>query len=113
MTVVAPAVCTFCGCACDDIELHTEGDRIVKAKNACKLGESWFTHHNAESSYPAALIEGRPATLDAAIEAAADLLLRADYPLIYGLSNLTCEAQHTAVGLAEVLGGVIDSHSSL
>jgi formylmethanofuran dehydrogenase subunit B len=26
---------------------------------------------------------------------------------------LTCEAQRAAVGLAESLGGVIDSHSSL
>jgi formylmethanofuran dehydrogenase subunit B len=33
--------------------------------------------------------------------------------LIYGLSNLTCEAQHAAVILAEWLGGAIDSHSSL
>jgi len=113
MAVVAPAVCTFCGCTCDDIEVHTEGDRIVKAKNTCKLGESWFTNHNAEPCYPEALIKGRPATLETAVEAAADLLVSADYPLVYGLSNLTCEAQRTAVGLAELLGGVIDSHSSL
>jgi formylmethanofuran dehydrogenase subunit B len=75
MTVVPHAVCTFCGCTCDDIELHTEGARIVKAKNACRLGESWFTYHTAEVNYP--------------------------------------EAQRLAVGLAESLGGVIDSHSSL
>jgi formylmethanofuran dehydrogenase subunit B len=113
MTIVTPAVCTFCGCTCDDIELHTEGDRIVKAKHACRLGESWFINHTAEAHYPAALIEGRPATLDAAVEAAADFMVNADYPLIYGLSNMTCEAQHEAVTLAEWLGGVIDSHSSL
>jgi formylmethanofuran dehydrogenase subunit B len=113
MTVVPHAVCTFCGCTCDDIELHTEGARIVKAKNACRLGESWFTYHTAEVNYPEALIDGEPATLEAAVEAAANYLARADYPLIYGLSNLTCEAQRLAVGLAESLGGVIDSHSSL
>jgi formylmethanofuran dehydrogenase subunit B len=33
--------------------------------------------------------------------------------LIYGLSNVTCETQREAVMLAERLGGVIDSHSSL
>ena len=113
MTVVPHAVCTFCGCTCDDIELHTEGARIVKAKNACRLGESWFTYHSAEAHYPEALIDGAPATLEAGVEAAANHLARADYPLIYGLSNLTCEAQRAAVGLAESLGGVIDSHSSL
>jgi formylmethanofuran dehydrogenase subunit B len=34
-------------------------------------------------------------------------------PLVYGLSNITCEAQREAVGLAELIGGVIDSHTSL
>jgi formylmethanofuran dehydrogenase subunit B len=113
MAVVNHAVCNFCGCTCDDIELHIEKNRIVKARHACRLGESWFTHHPATAHYPEALIEGKPATLEAAIEAAADCLVRADYPLIYGLSNLTCEAQHAAVILAEWLGGAIDSHSSL
>jgi len=113
MKVVSHVVCTFCGCTCDDIELHVEGDRIVKAKHACSLGESWFTCHSAEGNYPAAMIGGQPATLDAAVEAAADILHRANYPLIYGLSNMTCEAQRAAVTLAESLGGAIDSHSSL
>jgi len=34
-------------------------------------------------------------------------------PLVYGLSNTTCEAQREAVRLAELIGGVIDSHTSL
>jgi formylmethanofuran dehydrogenase subunit B len=113
MAVVTHAICTFCGCVCDDIELHTEGDRIVKTKRACSLGSAWFLNHSAEALYPPALIDGQPATLEAAVEAAADFLVRADHPLIYGLSNVTCEAQHEAVTLAERLGGVIDSHSSV
>ncbi len=112
-TVTKDAVCTFCGCTCDDIELHSDGDRITEAKRACILGKSWFLNHTAERSYPDALIDGRPATCDEAIEAAAEFLHRADLPLIYGLSNVTCEAQHAAVSLAELVGGVIDSHSSL
>jgi formylmethanofuran dehydrogenase subunit B len=111
--VVKNATCTFCGCVCDDIELHADGDRIVKAKNACSLGESWFRNHTAERLYPDALIDGKPASLDAAIEAAADFLYAADMPLIYGLSNVTCEAQREAVALAELVGGVVDSHTSL
>jgi formylmethanofuran dehydrogenase subunit B len=113
MRIVPHAVCSFCGCTCDDIELHTEGERIVKAKNACSLGESWFTYHTAEAHYPAALINGEPASLEAAIEAAADYLVSAVCPLVYGLSNLTCESQRAAVKLAESLRGIIDNHSSL
>ena len=47
-----------------------------------------------------------------AIETAACLLYDADMPLVYGLSNITCEAQREAVALAELIGGVIDSHTS-
>jgi formylmethanofuran dehydrogenase subunit B len=113
LTVVKNATCTFCGCVCDDIELHAEGERIVKTKGACSLGESWFRNHTAERLYPDALIDGRPATVDEAIETAADILHQANMPLVYGLSNVTCEAQREAVFLAELIGGVIDSHTSL
>ncbi len=111
--VVPNATCTFCGCVCDDIELHAEGDRIVKAKNACSLGESWFRNHTAERLYPDALVDGKEATLDEAIEAAAGFLHDAHLPLVYGLSNVTCEAQRESVALAEMIGGVVDSHTSL
>jgi formylmethanofuran dehydrogenase subunit B len=113
MNIVKNATCTFCGCVCDDMELHADGDRIVKAKNACSLGESWFKNHTAERLYPDALIDGEPAALDDAIEAAATFLHDAHMPLVYGLSNITCEAQREAVALAELIGGVVDSHTSL
>jgi formylmethanofuran dehydrogenase subunit B len=113
LTVVKNATCTFCGCVCDDIELHADGERITKTKNACVLGESWFRNHTAERLFPDALIGGKPATVDEAIEEAADILTKAHMPLVYGLSNITCEAQREAVSLAEMTGGVIDSHTSL
>ena len=113
LNVVKNATCTFCGCVCDDIELHAEGERIVKTKGACSLGEAWFRNHTAERHYPEALIDGQPATVEVAVEAAAEYLHKADMPLVYGLSNITCEAQREAVFLAEIIGGVIDSHTSL
>jgi formylmethanofuran dehydrogenase subunit B len=113
LTVVKNATCTFCGCVCDDIELHADGERITHAKAACVLGASWFKNHTAERLYPDALIDGKEATVEEAVEAAADYLYRADLPLVYGLSNVTCEAQRGAVALAELTGGVIDSHTSL
>ena len=35
LTIVKNATCTFCGCVCDDIELHADGDPIVETKAAC------------------------------------------------------------------------------
>ena len=113
LTVVNNATCTFCGCVCDDIELHADGMKIVETKRACSLGESWFKNHTAEHLYPDALIDGKEATVDAAVEVAADYLLNANMPLVYGMSNITCEAQREAVALTEMIGGVIDSHTSL
>ena len=113
LKIVQHATCTFCGCVCDDIELHAENDRIVKTKGACSLGESWFKNHTAERLYPDALINGQPASFDAAVLAAADHLYAANMPLVYGMSNITCEAQREAVSLTEMIGGVIDSHTSL
>ena len=55
MEIVKYATCTFCGCVCDDIELHAEGHKIVKAKNACSLGDAHFKYHTAERHYPDAL----------------------------------------------------------
>ena len=113
LNVVKNATCTFCGCVCDDIELHADAERIVKTKHACSLGESWFKHHTAERLYPDALIDGKEATVEEAIQVAANYLYDAHLPLVYGLSNITCEAQREAVHLAERVGGVIDSHTSL
>ena len=113
LTVVKNATCTFCGCVCDDIELHANGERIVETKAACVLGTAWFKNHTAERLYPDALIDGKPATVNDAVEAAAEFLYNANLPLVYGLSNTTCEAQREAVRLAELVGGVVDSHTSL
>ena len=113
LTIVKNATCTFCGCVCDDIELHADGTRITETKRACSLGESWFKNHTAERLYPDALIDGKPASVDDAVEVAAEYLYQANTPLIYGLSNVTCEAQRESVTLAEMTGGIIDSHTSL
>ena len=113
LQIINNATCTFCGCVCDDIQLHHDEVRIHEAKKACVLGTSWFLNHTAERKYPDALVDGREATLDEAIHAAAELLYEADMPLVYGMSNTTCEAQKQCAELADRLGGLLDSHTSL
>ena len=65
--VIKDATCTFCGCVCDDMDLTVEGNRITKAKNACVLGKAWFLNHHVEDR-PVATIEGKPASLEEAVE---------------------------------------------
>lgn len=112
LTVIENATCTFCGCVCDDMELTVEENHITKAKNACVLGKAWFLNHHIEDR-PVATIQGIPATLDDAIERAAAILAEARYPVVYGLSDTTCEAQRVAVAIADRIGGCVDTTTSV
>lgn len=106
-------VCAFCGCDCDDISVTVEGDRITQARNACALGKAWFLSHGKPPELPVARIDGRPVKPEQGIDAAARCLAEARYPLIYGLSSTSCEAQRKSVALAELLGGCIDCCTSV
>jgi formylmethanofuran dehydrogenase subunit B len=112
LKIVEDATCTFCGCVCDDMTLTVENNRITKAKNACVLGKAWFLNHHVEDR-PEATIEGQPATYAAAIERAADILLNATYPMTYGLSDTTCEAQRVAVAISDWIGACVDTTTSV
>ena len=111
---VEHATCTFCGCVCDDMDLTVDLDakRITKAKNACTLGRAWFAEHTIEDR-PFALIDGKAATTEEAVEAAAQILVAARLPIIYGLSDTTCEAQRQAVAICDLMHGNIDTTTSV
>ncbi len=119
MTAVNPqtktvenATCTFCGCVCDDMILTVEGNHITKAKNACVLGNAWFLNHHIEER-AVCTIQGEPATLDEGVERAAEILTQARYPIVYGLSDTTCEAQRVAVAIADRVGACVDTTTSV
>jgi formylmethanofuran dehydrogenase subunit B len=111
--VVKDATCTFCGCVCDDIDLTVEGNRITKAKNACVLGKAWFFENRSDEARPEAYVEGRPTTADEAISEAARILATSRYPIVYGLSDTTAEAQRAAVELADLIGACLDTTTSV
>ncbi len=112
LRIVRDATCTFCGCVCDDIDLHVQGHTIVKAQRACVLGTSWFLNHEVEDR-PACLIEQQPAAVEEGIERAAQILADARYPLVYGLSDTTTESQRVAVGIVDWAGGLVDTTTSV
>ena len=113
LRVIKDATCTFCGCVCDDIDLTVEGSRITKAKNACVLGKAWFLDHQGDETRPEAFIGGSPASTEEAIAEAARLLATARYPIVYGLSDTTSEAQRVAVELADLIGACLDTTTSV
>jgi formylmethanofuran dehydrogenase subunit B len=112
LKIIEDATCTFCGCVCDDIELHVDGHKITKAKRACVLGTAWFLNHEIED-IPACTIRGKPAPIEEGIRRAAEILVKARYPLIYGLSDTTVEAQRVAVAIADWVGANLDTTTSV
>jgi formylmethanofuran dehydrogenase subunit B len=114
LKVVEDATCTFCGCVCDDIDLSVDlnTNHITEAKRACVLGKAWFFNHHIDDR-PDATIDGQPATYEAAIARAVEILTNAHYPVTYGLSDTTSEAQRVAVAITDWIGGTVDTTTSV
>src|SRR5690606_37770017 len=59
-----------------------------------------------------ARVGGVPVGLEDAVTAAADVLVGARLPLVYGLVETTVEAQRLAVEIADLTGGAVDTAAS-
>ena len=93
-------VCLGCGCTCDDIEVRIEAGRIVEARRACSLGESWF----GDGTVPIRVrVAGSDTSMEVAVDAAAGALAGAARPLIYLGGDISCEAQREGIALADLL----------
>lgn len=100
-------LCTACGCLCDDLTLTVDGRRITRVEPPCPVAASFFLKERPEPP-AAALIAGQPATLEAALARAAEILQQAASPLVCGLERATVDAQRAAVALADKLGATLD-----
>jgi formylmethanofuran dehydrogenase subunit B len=108
LEVISDVPCPFCACLCDDLQVTVNGGRVVSVSGACELAGPRFLGEPG-SVRPTCRIDGRPAEIQEALARAAELLTSARYPLIYGLSRASCEAQSVAAEIAERLGGVLDT----
>lgn len=109
--VVENVTCTFCGCLCDDIVVEVEDDRIARLRRACANGRGVFADYDPTPRKPT--VSGREVDWEQAIAEAVQILVKADSPLIYGLSSSASEAQKKVVELADVVGAIIDTTSSV
>jgi formylmethanofuran dehydrogenase subunit B len=115
MSIVKAVTCPVCGCLCDDIELSIEDGKVVKVKNGCSMCESKFLGYRSEHRTRKPLIRKNgelvEVSIEEAIHEAAEILADANYPILYGWSSTSCEAQRVGMELAEEVGGVIDNTS--
>lgn len=113
MSIIKSVSCPICGCLCDDIEVTVENNEVVKVKNGCAICESKFLgyrgHHRIQK--PLMRKNGKlvPVSMDEAVHAAAEILANANYPILYGWSSTSSEAQRVGVELTEEIGGIMDN----
>ena len=109
--VIEHVVCSFCGCLCDDIIVEVDEGEITRVRKACASGRGLFTRYDPTPRQPT--VDGQEVDWKEAIAEAARILDEANSPLIYGLSSTATEAQRKAVALADKLGAMIDTTSSI
>ena len=111
--VVKSVTCPVCGSLCDDIELTIDNNEIVKVKNGCAMSESKFLGYKSHHRIKTPLIrkdgELKPISIDEAVHKAAEILADSHYPIMYGWSSTSSEAQRIGVELAEEIGGIMDN----
>ncbi len=111
--VIKSVTCPICGCLCDDIEVTVENNQVVKVKNGCAVCEAKFLGYKGEHRIHSPMIrkEGKlvPVSMSEAVHAAAEVLANANYPILYGWSSTSSEAQRVGVELTEEVGGIMDN----
>ncbi|MGQ0456567.1 MAG: formylmethanofuran dehydrogenase [Hyphomicrobium sp.] len=96
--------CPFCGILCDDLEIGPSGDGLKVLKNGCVKSVAGFERPPAE---PKPQIDGRNATLDEAVAAAAALVKASRLPIFGGLGT-DVEGMRAVMSIADLAGGVVD-----
>ena len=116
VTIVSGVTCPVCGTFCDDIELVVENNAIIDVRKACAMGAAKFMSYATHRSLKPLIRKNGElveASMDEAVEKAARILADANYPILYGWSNTSCEAIRVGLELAEEVGGVIDNTSTV
>jgi formylmethanofuran dehydrogenase subunit B len=107
--VFRSVTCLGCGCGCDDLEVRVRDGRIVGLAPQCPVAARWF----GDGSVPAEIkVNGKAATLEQAIEAAASLLVGASRPTVLLAPDLTTRAHRTAIAIADTLRAEVDGATS-
>lgn len=96
--------CPFCGIMCDDLKIARTGAALKVANTVCPKAVAGFERPLAVAGPQ---VGGKPATLEAAIRAAADLVAKARLPMFGGLAT-DVEGMRSVMSLADRSGGVVD-----
>lgn len=109
--------CSGCSLLCDDIIVKTDGLFVTEVIGACLKGKERFDLVSAQNRITKPMVkkdgELKQVSWDEAYKKATEIIKSSSNPLLYGFSNVTCEAQEAGMKLAEKVNGFIDSNASI
>jgi formylmethanofuran dehydrogenase subunit B len=109
--------CSGCSLLCDDIIIRSDGLFIDEVIGACLKGKERFDQVTAKNRILSPMIrengELKKVSWDKALQKAVKIIKNSSKPLLYGFSNVSCEAQLKAIKLAKVIDGFIDSNATI
>jgi len=109
--------CSGCSLLCDDIIVRTDGLFIDEVIGACLKGKERFDQVTSPNRITNPMIRKNgelvKVTWDEALNYTVNIIKKSSKPLLYGFSNITCEAQYNGIELAKEIDGFIDSNASI
>jgi formylmethanofuran dehydrogenase subunit B len=102
---------------CDDIIVKSDGLFVTEVIGACLKGKERFDLVSAKNRITKPMVrkngELQQVSWDEAYKKATEIIKNSSNPLLYGFSNVTCEAQEAGMKLAQEINGFIDSNASI
>jgi formylmethanofuran dehydrogenase subunit B len=108
-------VCNRCSLLCDDVQAEI-GGKEVKSLGLCRLGHTHLERVARTPRIEAISREGGKENnldFDEALAKAAEMLISAKHPLLYGWARCTNETISEGLSLAKTLKAVFDSSTSM
>ena len=109
--------CSGCSLLCDDLIVKSDGLFVTEVIGACLKGKERFDQVSAKNriTHPMIRKDGELIEVkwEEAFNKATEIIKNSSNPLLYGFSNVTCEAQEAGMKLAQKIGGFIASNASI
>ena len=109
--------CSGCSLLCDDVIVKSDGLFVSEVIGACLKGKERFDQVSAQNRITKPLVrkegELKEVSWDEALEKTIEIVKKSSNPVLYGFSNVTCEAQEAGIKLAKEINGFIDSNASI
>lgn len=104
----APWTCPFCPLLCDGFALAQRADGLAVVGSDCARAKTALARFDAAAAAATPMIDGQPASADAALDAAARLLSGARQPLLGGLGT-DVDGARALYPLACATGAIADA----